>query len=85
MHEERIQELNTGLEQHSAEIAQFLALANMLYTQFNLIGEVHSKINGENVSFSLFLMDRPSPDVTIVKEIFQDGSSTPWEVKKKPQ
>lgn len=81
MYEERITQLNTGVAAHNTELGQFLALANFLYNDLGLIGEVHSKIDGETVSYELHLIDRPSTSVQIVKKLFSDGTSTEWEVQ----
>lgn len=79
MYEERITELNTGLAVHADKITQFLQLADFLYKDLGLIGEVHSKIDGEEITYSLHLIDRPSTSVQIRKIINEDGTQTEWE------
>lgn len=79
MYEERIAELRGGLSVHKEKISNFLALADFLYKDLGLIGEVHSKIDGDDVSYSLILIDRPATSVQIAKTFFDDGTETEWE------
>lgn len=80
MYEERIAELNAGLAAQADKLADFLQLADFLYKQMGLIGEVHSKIDGDEITYSLLLIDRPATSVSIVKTIYEDGTETDWEV-----
>lgn len=79
MYEERITALNAGLAAHANKLTQFLQLADFLYKDLGLIGEVHSKIDGEEITYSLHLIDRPSTSVQIRKVINEDGTQTEWE------
>lgn len=79
MYEERISELNTATEAYRAQIMQFLQLADLLYKNLGLVGEVHSRINGNDIGYKLFLIDRPSTSVQIVKSFDDDGNETDWE------
>lgn len=79
MYEERIAELNAATEQYREQITQFLALADFLYKDLGLIGEVHSKINGDEITYTLHLIDRPATSVQIIKTINDDGVETSWE------
>lgn len=80
MYEERIAQLNAGIEAHQDKITQFLQLADFLYKDLGLIGEVHSRIDGEDISYKLLLIDRPASSVHITKEYNEDGTSTEWQV-----
>jgi len=79
MYQERVDALNAGIATYDAQIKQFLALADFLYKDLGLIGEVHSKIDGDEVTYTLVLIDRPSTSVQITKTYFEDGTSTEWE------
>lgn len=79
MYEERIAELNAGIAEYGDKLTAFLQIADFLYKDLGLIGEVHSKINGEEVTYSLQLIDRPSTSVMIRKIINEDGTQTDWE------
>lgn len=78
MYQERIAELNAGIAAHAEKITNFLQLADFLYKDLGLIGEVHSKIDGDQVTYSLQLIDRPATSVQITKTYFEDGTSTDW-------
>ena len=78
MYQERIDQLNAGLTQYNPQIKQFLALADFLYKDLGLIGEVHSKIDGDEITYSLHLIDRPATSVQIRKIYNEDGTSTEW-------
>lgn len=80
MYEERIAELNAATEQYREQITQFLALADMLYRDLGLIGEVHSHIDKDNITYTLHLIDRPSTSVHITKKINSDKVETEWVV-----
>jgi hypothetical protein len=80
MYEKRVTELNAGLSVHADKIAGFLALADFLYKDLGIIGEVHSKIDGDQVTYSLHLIDRPATSVQIRKVFYEDGTQTEWEV-----
>lgn len=80
MYQERIDELNQGLGLYSDKLSAFLQIADFLYKDLGLIGEVHSKIDGEEISYELLLIDRPSTSVQIRKVIYEDGSQTEWQV-----
>lgn len=77
MYSERIIELNTATEQYREQINQFLALADFLYNDLGLLGEVHSHIDGENVTYTLELIDRPATSVQIRKK-FTNSGETDW-------
>lgn len=79
MYEERIAELEAGITTYQDKITQFLQLADFLYKDLGLIGEVHSHIDGENITYSLHLIDRPSTSVQIKKIYNEDGTSTDWQ------
>lgn len=79
MYEERIAQLDAGVTQYQEQINQFLALADFLYKDLGLIGEVHSTISGDDVSYRLMLIDRPATSVQIVKTYHEDGTQTNWE------
>jgi hypothetical protein len=72
----RITELNAGLTEHQNSLQQFLGIANFLYNDLGLIGEVHSRINGENISYELHLIDRQPDGVLLVKKVNADGSGS---------
>lgn len=78
MYEQRIAELEAGVSQYQEQINQFLALADFLYKDLGLIGEVHSKIDGEDVTYTLKLIDRPATSVQITKVYNEDGTNTEW-------
>lgn len=80
MYEERIAQLNAGFQLHADKLTTFLQIADFLYKDLGLIGEVHSKIDGDNVTYSLVLIDRPSTSVQIRKTLYEDGTQTEWEV-----
>ena len=79
MYEERIQQLNAGLGAHADKLQSFLQIADFLYKDLSLIGEVHSKIDGDQITYSLHLIDRPATSVQIKKVISNDGE-TDWKV-----
>lgn len=79
-YEQRIQQLNAGLEQYSDKLTAFLAIADFLYKDLGLIGEVHSKIDANGITYSLHLIDRPASSVQIKKTFNEDGTQTEWEV-----
>ena len=80
MYEERIAGLEAGLIAHQDKLTQFLQLADFLYKDLGLIGEVHSKIAGDEITYTLHLIDRPSTSVQILKKIYEDGTQTDWGV-----
>lgn len=79
MYEERIAQLNAGITAHQDKLTNFLQLADFLYKDLGLIGEVHSKIEGDQVTYTLHLIDRPATSVQIRKVFNEDGTSTEWE------
>ena len=78
MYEERIAALDQGLAVYDTQVKQFLALADFLYKDLGLIGEVHSKIDGDDVTYTLQLIDRPATSVQITKTYQEDGTSSDW-------
>lgn len=78
MYQERIEALNAGVAQYSPQIQQFLGLADFLYKDLGLIGEVHSRINGDEITYELHLIDRPATSVQIRKIYYENGTSTEW-------
>lgn len=80
MYEQRIAELNAGIAAHQDKLTQFLQLADFLYKDLGLIGEVHSQINGDEVTYTLHLIDRPATSVQIRKTYYEDGTSSEWAV-----
>lgn len=81
MYEERIAQLNAGLDAHQDKLTNFLQLADFLYKDLGLIGEVHSAINGDEITYSLHLIDQVSSSVRLTKVIKENGTTTDWEVQ----
>lgn len=79
-YEERVARLDAGMQAYAQQIQQFLALADFLYKDLGLIGEVHSHIDGDEVTYSLHLIDRPATSVQIKKTFHEDGTQTDWVV-----
>lgn len=78
MYEERIEQLNTGLNQYTGELTNFLGLLDFVYKKLGLIVEVHSQIDGDEVHYTAMLVDRPSTSVQIVKTFNEDGTQSEW-------
>lgn len=77
----RIAELNAGITTHQDKLTQFLQLADFLYKDLSLIGEVHSRVDASGVTYELHLIDKPSTSTEIRKIYSEDGSSTEWEFR----
>lgn len=80
MYKERIVERNDRITAHADKLASFLQIADFLYKNLGLIAEVHSRIKGDNVTYELHLIDRPSTSVQIQKTFKEGGLQTDWEV-----